>query len=712
MAEFRKVVLPVYLAIFFLFAFIQSGFAEELRAETIYQIFTDRFCNGDPKNDDPEVSKGMFDPQKKNWNAYWGGDLQGVIDKLPYLKKMGFTAIWISPVIDNVNKPTIEADGRVMAPYHGYHARNFKGIDEHIGDWKVFDRLIESAHKRGIKVMVDMPLNHTSTINHGEFGALYDGMEFMSDTENDRNKLFHHLPEIADWNDPYQLQYYTLAWLGDLNQENSYIDTYLGNAVLNLKKHGADATRLDAAKHANWGWQSTVVNKLYDQGRHFVVAEWWMSDTDDPLYHEAVKFVNKAGIGMFDFPFATTIRKVLGEEKDGFRHLAKVIEREDADLKDPNALITFIDNHDMPRFTSLNADRRAVDLALALMYTVRGIPSVYYGTEQYIHDDTKGGGDPYTRVWMKEFDEGSEGFKLITELNRLRRSSQALLHGSQQSIEVSDDVYIFKREFGGHSAVVAVNKAKKESAVVSAERLAAVLDASDNAIDDALAGRLSGIAFPAKAKTFSLPARSVSVWLAGKGEANSDIQPEIASVSPGVIHGGKPVNINGIGFGEKRGKVLADGESLSIRHWSNTNVEVTSPASVHGEVRLLVERADGVASKSKSFTALSGKLVPITFQVEKPSFNWKGERLYITGSASNLGSWSRKAQQAAGPLLLSEDRDYILCVALPAGKKVSFKLMILDKEGKLIKEEKKIHTYKVPDQGPWRHKLRWQDDDR
>ena len=105
-----------------------------------------------------------------------------------------------------------------MAPYHGYHARNFKGIDEHIGNWKTFDALIAAAHKQGIKVMVDMPLNHTSSINHGEFGALYDGMEFMSDTENDRNKLFHHLPEIKDWNSPYQLQYYTLAWLGDFKR--------------------------------------------------------------------------------------------------------------------------------------------------------------------------------------------------------------------------------------------------------------------------------------------------------------------------------------------------------------------------------------------------------------------------------------------------------------------------------------------------------------
>lgn len=712
MTEFRKVIPPLCLAVFFLFAFPKSGFAEDLRASTIYQIFTDRFCNGDTKNDDPEVSKGMFDPEKRNWNAYWGGDLQGVIDKLPYLKKMGFTAIWISPVIDNVNKPTLEADGRVMAPYHGYHARNFKGIDEHIGDWKVFDRLIESAHRSGIKVMVDMPLNHTSTINHGEFGALYDGMEFMSDTENDRNKLFNHLPEIADWNDPYQLQYYTLAWLGDLNQENSFIDTYLGNAVLNLKRHGADATRLDAAKHANWGWQSTVVNKLYDKGRHFVVAEWWMSDTDDPLYKEAVEFVNKAGVGMFDFPFATTIRKVLGEETSGFKQLARVIEKEDADLKDPSALITFIDNHDMPRFTSLNKDRRAVDLALALMYTVRGIPSVYYGTEQYIHDDTKGGGDPYTRVWMKNFDEESEGYKLITELNRLRRSSEALSYGCQRSIEVGDDLYIFKREFGGHSVVVAVNKGKQNSAPVSTERLSAILGTGDTAIEDALAGRLGGVAFSAGAKSLTLPPRSISIWMAGEREGNGKVQPEIASISPGVIHGGKPVVVSGIGFGEKQGQVLADGESLSIRHWSDRSVEVTSPAASYGEMRMAVKRADGLTSRSKPFTALSGKLVPITFQVESPGFNWKGEKLYITGSASNLGCWSRKPQQAAGPLLLSEDRDYILCVALPAGKKVSFKLMILDKEGKLVREEKGIHSYKVPDQGPWRHKLRWQDDAR
>lgn len=680
--------------------------AKDFHGDSIYQIFTDRFSNGDKTNDDPKISSGMFDPARKNWHAYWGGDLKGVIDKLPYIKKLGFTAIWISPVVDNVNKPTIDGEGTVMAPYHGYHARDFKGIEEHIGDWKVFDNLIKAAHDNGLKVMIDMPLNHTSAINHGEFGALYDGTEFMSDTENDRNKLFHHLPEITDWNDPYQLQYYTLAWLGDLNQESSYIDTYLSNALLKFEKHGADATRLDAAKHANWGWQQTIVNKLASQDKHFVAAEWWMSDSLDPIYKQGAKFVNKAGIGMFDFPFSTAMRKIFGsKEGASFKVLAREIENEYKDVDDCNGLITFIDNHDMPRLLSLKDDKNSLHIAIALLMTSRGIPSFYYGTEQYLHDDTKCGVDPYTRVYMSSFDENTPAFQLVSLLNGLRAKSQALTSGVQSTIYVSRDQYVYKREFGGDLAIVAVNK--------SADKDFTLQDLGTHvpkgSYKDQLQGKLSGVDLVMdkdnQPQSLKLPPGSVSVWSL---KALKDKDPAIASVMPSVIQGGVPVTITGTGFGSAVGNVYFSGQSLRVDHWSDTKIVFNAPGQSTGADKLFVERADKTRSKSKPFTVLENKLVPITFVVKSAPFTLKGEELYISGETVGLGEWRKTAEHAAGPMLLSEDRDYILCVPMPAGKEVKFKLLIMDKTGKVMNQESIVHTYRVPAQGPWRHKLDWQ----
>jgi glycosidase len=699
---------------FLLFSICSQGaLAKDFRKGTIYQIFTDRFCNGDPGNDDPEVSKGMFDPAKKNWHAYWGGDLQGVINKLPYIKKMGFSSIWISPVIDNVNKPTVQADGSIMAPYHGYHARNFKGIDEHIGNWKTFDALIAAAHKQGIKVMVDMPLNHTSSINHGEFGALYDGMEFMSDTENDRNKLFHHLPEIKDWNSPYQLQYYTLAWLGDLNQENSYIDTYLTNSVLKLISHGADATRLDAAKHASWGWQRSLVSKLVDKDSHFVAAEWWMSDTEDPMYRDAVKFVNKAGIGMFDFPFATGARAAFGTGKDAsFRRLARIIERENEDINDCNALITFLDNHDMPRLLSLNSDRKNLHLALALLLTSRGIPSLYYGTEQYLHDDTKGGGDPYTRVWMTSFDPENSAYKLVSKLNKLRTDSEALHSGKQETVFVNDDVYVYQREFGREKAIIAINKSKEDFSLNIPEEF----QFSAGSYKDSLEGALSGVDLVLNSTSseqkheIQLPAQSASLWMeGGDNEGAKTMVPEISAVVPAAIHGGARVTLDGVGFGESKGKVVVAGNSLVINHWSDSSVTFTAPTLSAGELSIYLERKDGARTNSRPFYVYKSRLVPVTFVVKNAPLQLKGEEIFICGEGASLGDWRTTASDAAGPMLYSEDRDYILCVPLPAGKKVRYKLFIRDRSGKVVLEEDGVHDIHVPDSGPWRHKVEWID---
>jgi hypothetical protein len=150
--------------------------ASDFHKDIIYQVFTDRFFNGRQDNDNPPQSPGLFDGGRKNWKAYWGGDLAGVREKLPYIKSLGCTAIWISPCIDNINKPDNDSAGNMVAPYHGYHARDFMRVDEHFGDsdnsWRDFDALTKAAHELNMRVFVDMPFNHTSPYNHAEYGAL------------------------------------------------------------------------------------------------------------------------------------------------------------------------------------------------------------------------------------------------------------------------------------------------------------------------------------------------------------------------------------------------------------------------------------------------------------------------------------------------------------------------------------------------------------
>ncbi|MBK9143065.1 MAG: glycosidase [Candidatus Melainabacteria bacterium] len=678
------------------------------KKSVVYQIITDRFCNGRKDNDDPGKSPGLFDASRKNWHAYWGGDLKGIESKLDYIRDLGAGAIWISPVVDNQNKPVNDDRGAMTAPYHGYHARDFKRIDEHFGDnqnsFADFDALVKAAHDRGIKVLVDMPFNHTSQYNHGEFGALYDEGQFKGDPEYDRNKYFHHLPLVKDWNDAYQIQYGTIFYLGDLNQSNDFVDRYLKAASEKLLRHGADATRIDAAKHTNWGWQHSLANHLYNIDNHLVVAEWWLGEgVDDPIYGDAVKYCRQSGITMFDFPFASAVRKLYGRKGD-FRDLARTIEKEDALFDDPCELFTFIDNHDMPRFLSINNDTSALHQALALLLTTRGIPVVYYGTEQYLHDDTRGGEDPYTRVWMSTFDQSSRGYALIRKLIALRGSNPALYYGAQRTLAAGRDVYVFERKFGDNVAVIALNKGKER----------AELDLTGSSLEegeykDALDGSLSGVALrmgrDGKASP-GLPPDSVSVWC----RAEPARAPLVATVSPRVVTAGNPVTVTGLGFGAGRGKIIVGGEILRPASWSDTAVTFRAPRLLAGRQPLAIEREDGETSKQDiHLTVREGKLLPVTFRVQGAVLKSPEERLFITGSVSTLGNWKEDPHEAQGPLLLSEDRDYILCVPVPAGKRIEFKIIVLDGRGGKVREESRGHVYKVPDSGAWEHSVTFRD---
>jgi glycosidase len=157
---------------------LSGAFAADFKREVIYQIITDRFFDGSTTNNNPSQSAGLYDSTKTNWRLYWGGDLQGIQQKMAYLAGMGVTAIWISPPVDNLNTNIPDGGGNPTASYHGYQGRDFKRIEEHFGNsgntWTDFDAMVTAAHQNGIKVIIDFAPNHSTQDNAGEFGALYE----------------------------------------------------------------------------------------------------------------------------------------------------------------------------------------------------------------------------------------------------------------------------------------------------------------------------------------------------------------------------------------------------------------------------------------------------------------------------------------------------------------------------------------------------------
>src|SRR5580693_9295025 len=137
--------------VFVTVAFAVSTFAQDFKKQVIYQVVTDRFYDGDTTNDNPAESPGLFDATHTQWQAYWGGDLAGIQQQLPYIKGMGATAVWVSPVVNNENLNC--ASSGISAPYHSYWNRDFMNVEEHFGDnsnsFAAFDKLITALHSKG-----------------------------------------------------------------------------------------------------------------------------------------------------------------------------------------------------------------------------------------------------------------------------------------------------------------------------------------------------------------------------------------------------------------------------------------------------------------------------------------------------------------------------------------------------------------------------------
>src|SRR6476469_875881 len=613
---------------------IHSTQASDFKREVIYQIITDRFFDGSSANNNPSQSSGLYDATKTNWREYWGGDLAGIQQKISYLAGMGVTAIWISPPVDNLNTNIPDGSGNPTASYHGYQGRDFKRVEEHFGNtsntWTDFDNLVTAAHQNGIKIIVDFAPNHSTQDNAGEFGALYDNGAFLGNYTSDSNGYFHHNPNISGsgWDDRYQVQYYTLFDLADLNQEHATIDGYLKAAAQLFQQHGVDGFRIDAVKHVNWGWEYSFANSIYTFGDSFLFGEWFQGNTSDPLYHDAYKFANKSGISMLDFPLNTAIRNVFGSNSN-FSDIDSVISQEGTNFTWKEDLVTFIDNHDMSRFLSLNNNNNRLHEALSFTLTSRGIPCIYYGTEQYLHNDTSGGTDPYNRPMMVNFSTTTTAYQLVNKLSTLRRNNTAIPYGSMGQRWINNDVYIYELKFFGNVVLIAINK--NETTNYNITGLNTALPAGN--YSDYLTALLSGISITVSTgsggnnpvTTFTLPAHTVAVWQFTEGASTS----QIGSIGPTSGQPGVKTVIAGKNFGSTTGTVKFGTTTATVNSWTPTQIAVTTPSVTNGDYSVTVTNSSSQVSNSIQYTVLTAKLIPITFTVNNASPTQVGDYIFL-----------------------------------------------------------------------------------
>ena len=448
--------------------------------DVLYLVMPDRFANGDPSNDDPAKSRGLFDRGKAR--SYHGGDLAGVRQRLPYLKALGITALWLNPVYDNddrVNGREV-IDGQAATAYHGYHARDHYAVDEHFGDTATFRALVEEAHRLGIKVVLDMVANHTGP-GHPWVAESPTPTWFNGTPANHLENVWQTWT-LADPHADPALRRQTLdGWfvniLPDLNQGDPEVARYLiQNTLWWVEKFGLDGIRQDTWPYVPRSfWKPWMDAIKRSRPSVTVVGEVFEGDPTLVAFFEGsrTQFDGlRTGVDqLFDFPLFFAARAAFGRGGP-VREVAQMLAR-DRIYQDATKLVTFLGLHDVDRFMhEAKATPAALRLAFTFQLTTRGIPLVYYGDEIAL----PGGGDPDNRRdfpggWAGDtanaFEAGGRSAEQeatwahVQRLLQLRRERADLRRAPLVHLVAEPQQYVYRRG----ATVVALNNADAPATV-------------------------------------------------------------------------------------------------------------------------------------------------------------------------------------------------------------------------------------------------------
>lgn len=677
---------------------------QNFSTDVIYQIVTDRLVDGN-SNNNPTGSAFSSDCSQKK--LYCGGDWRGIQNKIEdgYFTGMGITALWISQPVENITA-IINYSGTNSTSYHGYWARDFKRPNLAYGTFTDFQNLIAAAHAKNIKVIIDFAPNHTSPASQSdetfaENGRLYDNGTLLSGYTNDPNGYFNHYggTNFSSLEDGI---YRNLFDLADVNLHKTSNDTYMKNAIKMWLDLGIDGIRWDAVKHMPFGWQKNIMSYINGYKPVFSFGEWFLGENEvDPANHY---FANRSGMSLLDFEFGQKVRQVFKSNSHDMTSLHQMITDTGSRYNHVNDQVTFIDNHDMDRFHVSTASKRKLEQALAFALTSRGVPAIYYGTEQYM----TGVGDPDNRAKMTSFSTTTNAYKMVAKLAPLRKSNPAVAYGTTMERWLSSNVYIYERKFGSNVAVVAINRDLANATNITGFYTAL----PGGSYTDVLSGLgFNGnnitVASNGAVSDFSLAAGAIAVWQ----YTTSITTPTVAHVGPTMTRPGSTVTIDGRGFGSTAGTVYFGSTAVSgtgIVSWENTQIKVKVPSIAAGMHGVSIKTSSSVTSNTISnIEVLTAPQVTVRFVVNN-AYTSVGENVYLTGDKFELTNWSASAP--LGPLfnqVVYQYPSWYTDVNVPASSTISFKF-IKKSAGGTVWEGGSNHTFTTPASGTATVVVNWQ----
>ncbi len=443
-------------------------------SDIIYLITPDRFANGNTKNDNV---KGYLDSVDRSQDyGRHGGDIAGIKAQLHYIKNLGFTAIWLSPVLEN-NMPKYS--------YHGYAVTDFYKVDPRFGSNEEYQELVAEANKLGIKVIMDQIVNHIGS-SHWWMDDM-PAKDWLNSPKG--NKYTNHQHSVST--DPYASKADKKAmkdgWfvehMPDLNQTNGYVAKYLvQNSIWWTEYSGIAGIRMDTYPYADqefldW-WSCNVMNEYPN---YTIVGEEWTTNPITTSYwQKGSKLGNYHSClpSVMDFPLQSVLSSSLNRsDKHSLDPIHQMLGNDILYGNSMN-LVIFGDNHDMDRlYTQVNKDLATYKMALAILYTMRGIPQIYYGSEVLLANEKRGdhgeiraempGGwadhDTSAFAGQNLSIEQTELMHYISELAKFRSENKAITKGDFLHFVPENNIYVYVRRYKKKAVMVVVNNNEEDT---------------------------------------------------------------------------------------------------------------------------------------------------------------------------------------------------------------------------------------------------------
>ena len=446
-------------------------------ADVIYLITPDRYANGDPGNDSSSQLKEKQNRLKKGGRH--GGDIQGIIDHLDYISDMGFTQIWLNPVLEN--------DQHTYS-YHGYSTTDYYNIDARFGNNELYKVLSKEAKKRGIGLVMDLILNHIGS-EHWWMKDLPTIDWINNDGKFVRSNHIHesvHDPHLTE----SQRDLLTSGWfvetMPDLNQNYTFLANYLmQNSIWWIEYADLSGFRIDTYPYIDKNFLSIWSKRIATEYPRFnFVGEEWSSNPTMVSYWQ--KGSNRYDDydsyipSMMDFPLQEAlVNGLLGNEdwNSGIVDIFRVISN-DFQYGDPYNLVVFAGNHDMKRiYSQLNEQMDLYKMAMTIINTVRGIPQIYYGTEiamsstgdhGALRKDFPGGwpGDKVNAFTGRSLNKKElEAQNFIRKLLNWRKENIAITMGNMIHYPVENGIYVYFRSYNEALVMVIINNNKRSKTI-------------------------------------------------------------------------------------------------------------------------------------------------------------------------------------------------------------------------------------------------------